>query len=159
MVLEYDLIGEYDVTLDSKGRFRIPSGLLKKLGNREELEFVINKGFDKCLTLYPGPVWKQVKKEVDALSELSPKHKTFKQIFYNGANEIVPDAADRIQLPKRLQSYAAGQKNLVLTARNDRIEIWTEAEYNKLLEVSPEEMAALADELFGDSAGTVKEDS
>lgn len=150
MVLEYDLIGEYEVSLDSKGRFRIPGALLKKLGNRDELEFVVNQGFDKCLTLFPRPVWNEVKKEVDALSDLSPRHKTFKRIFYRGANEVAPDSADRILLPKRLQAYAEGEKSLILSARNDRIEIWTEPEYDKLLMEALEDPAALAEELFGD---------
>jgi len=158
MVLEYDLIGEYEVSLDSKGRFRIPGALLKKLGNRDELEFVVNQGFDKCLTLFPRPVWNEVKKEVDALSDLSPRHKTFKRIFYRGANEVAPDSADRILLPKRLQAYAEGEKSLILSARNDRIEIWTEPEYDKLLQEALEDPAALAEELFGDPVRSGKED-
>lgn len=158
MVLEYDLIGEYEVSLDSKGRFRIPGALLKKLGNRDELEFVVNQGFDKCLTLFPRPVWNEVKKEVDALSDLSPRHKTFKRIFYRGANEVAPDSADRILLPKRLQVYAEGEKSLILSARNDRIEIWTEPEYDKLLQEALEDPAALAEELFGDPVRSGKED-
>ncbi|TXF89731.1 division/cell wall cluster transcriptional repressor MraZ [Neolewinella aurantiaca] len=158
MVLEYNLIGEYDVSLDSKGRFRIPGALLKKLGDRDELEFVVNQGFDKCLTMYPRPVWNEVKKEVDELSDLSPRHKTFKRIFYRGANEVTPDSADRILLPKRLQAYAEGEKSLILCARNDRIEIWTEAAYDELLQEALEDPAALAEELFGDSKGKKVED-
>jgi len=158
MVLEYDLIGEFEVSLDSKGRFRIPGALLKKLGNRDELEFVVNQGFDKCLTLFPRPVWDEVKKEVDALSDLSPRHKTFKRIFYRGANEVAPDSADRILLPKRLQGYAEGEKSLILSARNDRIEIWTETEYDNLLQEALEDPAALAEELFGDPVRSGKED-
>ena len=153
MVPHYDLIGEFDVSLDSKGRFRMPSNLLKKLGDTEKLTFVVRKGWDPHLTLYPKPIWDALVAELNQRSELDPRVKRYAQAFWNGANEVSLDSADRILLPKRLQSYANGDKSLILTARNDKIEIWTEAEYNQLMEVSPEEMQELGAELFGGSAG------
>jgi len=154
MVPHYDLIGEFDVSLDSKGRFRMPSNLLKKLGDTEKLTFVVRKGWDPHLTLYPKPIWDTLVAELNQRSELDPRVKRYAQAFWNGANEVSLDSADRILLPKRLQAYANGDKSLILTARNDKIEIWTEAEYNQLMEVSPEEMQDLGAELFGGSAGT-----
>lgn len=153
MVPHYDLIGEFDVSLDSKGRFRMPSNLMKKLGDTEKLTFVIRKGWDQHLTLYPKPIWDALVAELNQRSELDPRVKRYAQAFWNGANEVSLDSADRILLPKRLQSYADGDKSLVLTARNDKIEIWTETEYNQHMEVAPEEMMALGSELFGGSAG------
>jgi len=51
----FENIGEFDCKLDAKGRFRIPTGLLSKYD--EGMEFVVNRGFEKCLNLYPRPVW------------------------------------------------------------------------------------------------------
>ncbi|NJC25290.1 division/cell wall cluster transcriptional repressor MraZ [Neolewinella antarctica] len=149
MIPHYGLIGEYEVSLDAKGRFRMPAGLLKKLGDTDHLQFVIRQGWDPHLTLYPRPVWE---KEIEALnqrSELDPRVKQYAQAFWRGANEVSLDSADRIQLPKRLQTYASQVSKLILTAREDKIEIWTETEYDKLLEVPAEDYAALGRELFG----------
>lgn len=152
MVPHYDLIGEFEVSLDSKGRFRMPSNLLKKLGDTEKLTFVIRKGWDPHLTLYPKPVWDALVAELNQRSELDPRVKRYAQAFWNGANEVSLDSADRILLPKRLQAYAEGEKSLVLTARNDKLEIWTETEREKLMEASAAELEALGAELFGGPA-------
>jgi len=152
MVPHYDLIGEFEVSLDSKGRFRMPSNLLKKLGDTEKLTFVIRKGWDPHLTLYPKPVWDKLVAELNQHSELDPRVKRYAQAFWNGANEVSLDSADRILLPKRLQAYAEGEKSLVLTARNDKLEIWTETERDQLMEASAAELEALGAELFGGPA-------
>jgi MraZ protein len=149
MTQPYDLLGEYYVTLDAKGRFRLPSGLLNRLGDRDTLKFVVNRGFDHCLTLYPKPVWDVIKTEVDALNKFNRKNLQFTRLFYRGATEIVPDSADRLLLPKQLLAWAKAEKSLVLNALNDRIEIWAEAEYEELLSGELEDYSTLAEQVLG----------
>lgn len=161
-MLEYDLIGEYEVSLDSKGRFRIPGALLKDLSeNGEELEFVINQGYYNNLVMYPKKVWdKEMNKLSNQLNDFNPDHMRFRMLFQRGANKVSPDSADRILLPKRLQAYGEGEKQLILHAQNDRIDIWTEANYDALLEGAPESpVAILAAKIFGGSAQGAKADS
>ncbi|NJB84900.1 MraZ protein [Lewinella marina] len=152
MAQQYDLLGEYYVALDSKGRFRLPSGLLKELGDRDTLKFVVNRGFDHSLTLYPKPVWEQIKAEVDALNKFNQKNLRFTRLFYRGATELVPDSADRLLLPKQLLAWARTDKNLVLNAMNDRIEIWAEAEYEALFSEEMDDYSTLAEEVLGGSS-------
>ena len=157
MILEYDLIGEYDVSLDSKGRFRIPGALLKDLCNRDDLEFVINQGYYNNLVMYPKRVWDETVGKLEAqLNEFNPEHRRFRMLFQRGANKVSPDSADRVLLPKRLQAYAEGEKGLILSANKDRIDIWTEAKYDAFAEgevTSP--VAELAAKIFGASTTTV----
>ncbi|MCP9235569.1 division/cell wall cluster transcriptional repressor MraZ [Lewinella sp. JB7] len=152
MTHQYDLLGEFYVALDSKGRFRLPSGLLKGLGDRDTLKFVVNRGFDNCLVLYPKPVWDEIKTEVDALNKYNRKNLQFTRLFYRGASELVPDSADRLLLPKQLLAWAKTDKNLVLMAMNDRIEIWAEAEYERLLNEEVEDYSSLAEDVLGGSS-------
>lgn len=161
MILEYDLIGEYDVSLDSKGRFRIPGALLKDLGNRDELEFVINQGYYNNLVMYPKGVWDKVVAEMGGqLNEFNPDHRRFRMLFQRGANKVSPDSADRVLLPKRLQTYAEGEKQLILHAQKDRIDIWTEANYDALLEGVPDSpVASLAAKIFGGSTRSEEQPS
>ena len=154
MAQQYDLLGEYYVALDSKGRFRLPSNLLKALGDRDTLKFVVNRGFDQSLTLYPKPVWDLIKTHVDALNKFNRKNLAFSRAFYRGATELVPDSADRLLLPKQLLSWANVDKNVVLNAMNDRIEIWAEAEYEEMLNGELEDYSALAEEVLGGSSLT-----
>jgi len=161
MILEYDLIGEFEVSLDSKGRFRIPGALLKDLGGSDGLEFVINQGYYNNLVLYPKMVWDKVVKDLDGqLNEFNPDHRRFRMLFQRGANKVSPDSADRVLLPKRLQSYAEGEKQLILHAQTDRIDIWTEANYDALLEGTPDSpVANLAAKIFGGSEPNGNTDS
>ncbi|MBB4078343.1 MraZ protein [Lewinella aquimaris] len=152
MTHQYDLLGEFHVALDAKGRFRLPSGLLKGLGDRDTLKFVVNRGFDNCLVLYPKPVWDEIKTEVDSLNKFNRKNLQFTRLFYRGASEVVPDSADRILLPKQLLAWAKSDKNIVLNAMDDRIEIWAEAEYEKLLNEEVVDYSSLAEEVLGGSS-------
>ena len=154
MVLAYDLIGEFDVSLDSKGRFRIPGGLLKDMGNRDELEFVINRGYYDNLVMYPKGVWDQQMAKLDArLDEFNPAHRRYRMLYQRGANKVSPDSADRILLPKRLQGYAEGEKSLILSANQDHIDIWTEAKYDAFaLGETTSQVVELAASIFGGSA-------
>ncbi|MGB3801025.1 MAG: division/cell wall cluster transcriptional repressor MraZ [Lewinella sp.] len=152
MAQQYDLLGEYYVALDSKGRFRLPSNLLKTLGDRDTLKFVVNRGFDQSLTLYPKPVWDLIKIQVDNLNKFNRKNLAFTRAFYRGATELVPDSADRLLLPKQLLAWAKVEKNVVLNAMNDRIEIWAETEYDEMLNGELEDYSELAEEVLGGSS-------
>ena len=80
-------LGEYEATLDAKGRFLLPAGLKKQLAEGE-LQFVINRGFEKCLTLYPMKSWEPIYAEISKLNDFDPKVREFRRYFMNGATEI-----------------------------------------------------------------------
>ena len=78
------LLGEYDCKLDAKGRVRMPSPLLKQLGEHEENDpyvFVVNRGIEECLTLYPKEVWDIVSEEVNGLNTYVKKNRAFVNNF------------------------------------------------------------------------------
>ena len=147
------LLGEFAVALDAKGRFRLPSGLLSQLPYSGEVEFVVNRGFEKCLTLYPKVVWEQEKQVVDSLNLFDRKSRAFARYFYRGAQEVTPDSADRLLLPKRLLEYAGAEKKLVLACLRDRIEIWAEAEYDRAFDDEDLDFSALAQDVLGGGPG------
>lgn len=146
------LLGEYDCKLDAKGRMRLPSGLIAQLGEGEKHKFVINRGFEKCLMLYPEAVWTKISAEVDQLNLYNKKNRDFVRYFYRGAQELMMDGAERILLPKRLLEYAGIDKDVVLSAYNGRIEIWTKDEYDNLLDEEPADFSDLANDVLGNAA-------
>ncbi len=143
------LLGEYECKIDAKGRMRMPSGLISQLGEGEKHKFVINRGFEKCLMLYPEAVWQQISEEVNALNLYNKKNRDFVRYFYRGAQELLQDSADRILIPKRLLEYAGIEKDLILSAYNGRIEIWAKDEYDTMLDQEPTDFSDLADDVLG----------
>lgn len=145
------LLGEYDCKIDPKGRMRLPSGLIGQLGERESYNFVINRGFENCLMLYPIEVWEEISKKINQLNTYGRKEREFVRYFYRGASKITMDAADRILLTKGLLDYAGIDKDVVLSAFNDSIEIWSKDQYDNMLDNEPDNFADLAEELLGSS--------
>ncbi|MFM8361800.1 MAG: division/cell wall cluster transcriptional repressor MraZ [Haliscomenobacter sp.] len=139
------LLGEYECKLDEKGRMRLPSGLISQLGERETYAFVINRGFEKCLMLYTEEVWDQITNEINALNLYVKKNRDFVRYFYRGANKVVMDSADRILLAKRLLEYAEIEKDAILLAYNNRIEIWSAEQYDQMLQEEPDDFSGLAE--------------
>jgi MraZ protein len=138
-------LGEYEATLDAKGRFLLPAGFKKQLPESESTRFVINRGFETCLSLYPIQSWQPLYDQISLLNPFDPKVREFTRIFLNGAIEVEPDVAGRILVPQNLKNYAGLNKDIVLAAAVDKIEIWDKAEYQKFFETySPEDFSALA---------------
>ncbi|MEM1119910.1 MAG: division/cell wall cluster transcriptional repressor MraZ [Bacteroidota bacterium] len=142
------LIGEYDCKIDAKGRMRMPSQLLKQLGGDAVHQFVLNRGFEKCLMIYPKANWAKITKEIDNLNVYDPKQRQFIRYFYRGASEVATDSSERILFPKRLMQYANLTKEVVLFAYNDRIEVWDKEAYDNMLDEEPEDFSALAHEVM-----------
>jgi len=147
------LLGEYDCKIDAKGRLRMPSGLLKQLGEAEAHTFVMNRGFEKCLILYPEEVWNKITKEIDALNVYDEKNRQLVRYFYRGATKVTTDSSERILFNKRLKEYAELTKEVVLFAYKDRVEVWNADAYEEQLKNEPEDFSSLAQQVM-----TKKED-
>ena len=142
-------LGEYESTIDAKGRFLLPSGFKKQLPEAEQTQFVLNRGFETCLTLYPIKSWEPIFKEISQLNDFDPKVREFRRYFLNGANQIELDSAGRLLLPKNLMEYAGLGKDIVLIAAVNKIEIWDKAKYQQFFDsMSPSDFSKLADEVM-----------
>lgn len=142
-------LGEYECKLDPKGRLMLPAGLKKQLSPEAQDRFVINRGFEKCLVLYPLNEWKVISEEVNQLNLYAKKNREFARYFFRGASELALDGTSRLLLPKSLLEYASIEKDLVLFAYSNRIEVWSKAGYDAMLNDEPEDFANLAEEVMG----------
>lgn len=144
-----NLTGEYECKLDAKGRLRIPTALLKQLGEEIALGFTVNRGFEKHLMLYPKNVWDKKTTEINQLNIYNKKQRQAIRYFYRGATAVKLDASERILVPKSLADYAGMAKEVVLFAYQDQVEIWSKEAYEAELGQEPEDFASISDELFG----------
>lgn len=129
-----DFLGEYESTLDVKGRFLLPAGFKKQLREETANRFVLNRGFEKCLSLYPILNWEPIFNKINALNDFDPKVRAFRRYFLNGATILELDSAGRLLIPKNLIEHAGLSKDIVLSAAINKIEIWDKQQYQKLFE-------------------------
>jgi len=143
------LLGEFDCKLDTKGRMMVPSNLKKQLPNVEQEGLVINRGFEKHLVIYPKKVWEGIVEELSKLNQYEKKTREFIRFFTRGATELTLDASGRVNLPKSLLEFAGIEGEVVLACQFDKIELWSKAAYDSLLDSEPEDFANLAEEVMG----------
>ena len=123
-------IGEYNHTLDNKGRITIPSKFREGLGD----EFVITKGLDNCLFVYPKDEWKIFEDKLKTLPLTSKDARAFVRFFFAGASECNLDKQNRVLLPKNLRIHSELQKDAVIIGVSTRIEIWSREKWNEYTE-------------------------
>ena len=89
-------LGEYEVTFDAKGRFLLPVGIKKQLPEDAGDKFVIARGFEKCLTLYPKKNWEPIMAELIKVNDYKAENREFLRYFTMGAAEMELDSAGRL---------------------------------------------------------------
>jgi MraZ protein len=148
-------LGEYEITLDGKGRFLLPIAFRKQLPEAAQASFVVSRGFEPCLNLYTADAWQKIAATVSALNDFDPEQRSFKRLFYNGSSVIEPDTAGRILLPKQFIQHAGLEKDMVFYAMDNKVEIWDKAKYKQFFEsYSPTQVSDLAKKLLGGNPTT-----
>jgi len=142
-------LGEYEATVDAKGRFLLPAAIRKKLPEGSPEQFVINRGFEKCLTLYPLVNWNPIFEGMSKLNDFDPKVREFRRYFFNGATELELDSAGRLLIPPNLREHASIEKDIVLVGSVKKIEIWDKAKYKEFFDsMTPQAFSELAREVI-----------
>ena len=143
-------LGEYEATMDAKGRFLLPAGFKRQLPEGDAERFVINRGFEKCLSLYPMKSWEPIFSEISKLNDFDPKVREFRRYFLNGAIITEADSAGRLLVPQNLKEHAGLEKDIVLVSAVNKLEIWDKKQYQQFFEsFSSESFSALAQEVMG----------
>lgn len=120
-------MGEYNHTVDAKGRLIVPSRFREQLGD----EFVVTKGLDGCLFVYDNAEWKALEEKLNALPLTSVNARKFSRFFLAGATTCEVDKQGRILLPAVLREFARIDKDAVLVGVGSRIEIWSRDNWNQ----------------------------
>ena len=144
-----NLIGEYECKVDAKGRLLVPSGLRKQFSAAAEGKLFVKRGIENCLELYQKHDWEAVSEKVSSLNQFVKKNRVFARKFISGATQLELDSVGRINLPKNLLEYAGVQKELILFAYGNKIEIWDKKSYDAELEMTDDDFAGLAEDVMG----------
>ena len=136
-------IGEYRHTIDTKGRLIVPAKFRELLGD----EFVITRGLDGCLFVYPKEEWEAIEVKYREVSQFSKDARKFARFFFAGAAACEADKQGRILLPAVLREFAGIDKDAVLVGVGSRIEIWSKDAWNQ--SNSYDDMEEIAENMEG----------
>ena len=140
------LMGEFHHNLDEKQRLVIPNKYRDELGN----EFVITRGIEHCLYVYPMNKWDTLVEKLNTLSFTKKDARTFTRSFFAGASICTFDKQGRIVLSDVHRNYANIKKECVIIGINDRLEIWSENDYNSFMNDNALELENISEHLFED---------
>ena len=123
--------GSYEYSVDSKGRVNIPARMRKYVSPEANDTFVITRGYEKCLFVYPNDEWIKFEQSVRELSTTNPKHRFFARTLLERATDSQLDAQSRITIPKDLLQFAGIENEVLILGVLERIELWNPTQYKE----------------------------
>ena len=116
--------GEYNNSLDQKNRLSVPAKFRKTLNPINDKTFVVCKGFDTCLFLYPVEEWKIVEEQLTSLSSIKDTNRIFIRNIVRHANYVKYDIQGRVAIPEVLLKYSNIKKDVLVIGMLKKIELW-----------------------------------
>lgn len=136
-------MGEFQHSIDPKGRLIVPVKYRDELGDI----FVVTKGLDDCLFVYPMAEWKNMEEKLRALPFTKADARAFARFFFSGAAECEIDKQGRILLPPQLREYAKLDKEVVLIGVSTRVEIWGKEAWDNYSAQAGQDYEAIAEKI------------
>ncbi len=146
-------LGQYDHTIDDKGRLAIPARFRAELAEG----LYLTAGVDRCLTILTPRAWQVMAEGIANLPWLNSDARQVQRSLFAAATHLVPDKLGRVVIPQYLRTHAGLDAEVVVAGVYDRIEIWDRAAWERsrsdFLERGPEQVQGLA-ELLRPTGGT-----
>lgn len=136
-------MGEFNHTIDSKGRLIIPAKFRSQLGER----FVITRGMDKCLSGYSLQEWEKLKEQLAKLPMTKKNVRQFVRLIYSAAIECEFDRQGRVNLSSTLINYAGIQKKCMVVGVSSHFEIWDEEAWQQYSAAAADNFDNVAEEI------------
>ena len=121
-------MGEYNHSIDAKGRVIVPSRFREQLGDR----FIVTKGLDGCLWVFPNSEWEEFSGKLASLPVARKETRNITRFFLAGATEAQVDKMGRILIPQVLRDYAKLDAEAVLTGNGSKVEIWNKESWEQI---------------------------
>ncbi len=140
-------IGEYHHTIDDKGRIIIPSKFREELGD----SFIITRGIENCLFVYSFDNFKNITDKLASLPFTKKDARNFSRFFMSGATNVELDKQGRANITAPLINYAHLKKDCVIVGTGDRLEIWSQEDWDSFFDSAKDNMSDIAENLFNES--------
>ncbi len=142
-------LGSFNYTIDAKGRISIPARLRKFVSPDANDTFVLTRGSEKCINIYPMNYWKELlESKLDKLNSFDPKDTKFMRLFLQEAAEDQFDTQSRLLVSKKLIEFAEIEKDVIILGMNKYIEVWNPKLYEEYLKEIEEPYESIAKEVM-----------
>jgi len=116
--------GEFEHSIDRKGRLILPAKFREVAKNQFVEKFFVTRGLDKCLFMFSEEEWRSQENKFKTMSFTKQQSRTFNRLLFSGAVDVSPDKQGRILLPQYLKDFADIKKDVIIVGVSNRIEIW-----------------------------------
>jgi MraZ protein len=140
--------GSYEHTIDHKGRVSIPARFRRQLSGDANETFVVLRGLDVCVALYPSDEFKRLEERMRARSFTDETARRFQRLFLHDSRDETLDAQGRVALPPALITYAELKHGVLVKGVLDHIEIWNPTTYERYVAGSNRSYEEIAGELL-----------
>lgn len=117
--------GEYEHSVDNKGRVAFPAKLRKSLSPEAQDNFTLIRGLEPCLYLYPQNEWANVEEKLSSVNSFSREGRILKRNFLRHAEDLMLDKQNRISLPSHLMEWSQISETAIFIGSGEKIEIWS----------------------------------
>lgn len=146
--------GEYEHSVDNKGRVALPSRLRKSLSPEAQENFTLLRGVEPCIYLYPNDEWSKVEEKLSSVNSFSRQGRILKRNFLRHAEDMTLDKQNRISLPSHLLEWAGISDTAIFIGSGEKIEIWSPGKLDEAdAELSIESYEDLFEQVMGDGDG------
>ena len=137
-------MGEFTCKIDEKGRFMLPAKFREIL---QEDEFVITRGLDNSIDLFPSNEWVNIENELRKLKRTDSKHRAYQRFVLSAATKLTVDKQGRVNLLNSLVEHAKINKNIIVTGMVDKIEIWSEEVWKEYINKTESSIEEIVEEI------------
>jgi MraZ protein len=140
--------GRYTYSVDNKGRVALPAKLRKNLASSAKGNFVVTRGFEKCLYVYPQDEWNKLEQFVRGLSFLDAQHRFYARTLFECATDSEIDSQSRVTIPQELLKFAGIDNEVLILGVLERVELWNPTVYDEYQKNHPDTYETVAEQVF-----------
>jgi len=140
--------GEYEHTIDRKGRLVLPATFRKALHTNKIETLFLTRGLDGCLFLFSEPEWRSAESRFKQVLFTKPEGRKFNRLFFSGATEIGLDRLGRFLIPRHLKEFAQIKQEVVVVGISNRMEIWSKQRWQEFYESSRQSYEEVAEKVL-----------
>jgi MraZ protein len=145
--------GEYEHTIDKKGRLIIPSKFRDSFKEYDITKLYITRGLDKCLFIFTENEWKSQETKFKSVSFTKAEARKFNRLYFSGASELEFDRQGRILIPKYLKDFAGIKRDVMLIGVSNRVEVWSKDMWQSYYNGSKDSFEEIAEKLMTQDEG------
>jgi len=142
--------GEYEHSLDKKGRLILPAKFREITKTNYIEKFFITRGLDNCLFMFPEEEWRTQEAKFKSMPFVKSQSRKFNRLYFSGAQEVVMDKQGRILIPKYLKEFAGIKRDVMIIGVSNRIEIWDLEKWKEFYNSEKSSFEKMAEDLISE---------